>query len=570
MDDRTHRASLRVEGRSAAPGIALGPLVRLAPTKHDIRQYRSAAEEHQALVDALAAAHGDLTALVREVGDDEAEAILAFQIALLEDDNLAAPAFALIAGGEVANRAWSAALALQIASYDRASDPYFRARASDLRDLRDRVLRHLAGEAAQTVPAGVIVAADDMPPSMFLATDWRDGGLVLRRGSPSSHVAILARSRGVPMIVGVDVDHLENGRDALLDGDAGLLIVDPDTDTRATYCRRRAEQAEVLQAVASFDGPALTASGELVRVMINVTGLAELEGLDPARVDGIGLMRTEFLFQGREQLPTEEEQYRIYQRMLEWAAGRPVTIRTLDAGGDKPIAGLTQPGDMNPFLGVRGVRLSLRRLDVFRVQLRALARAAVAGNLKVMIPMVTVPEELDRCRTLLEQAVEELRREGREAQLAPLGMMVEVPEAALTIEDFRADFFSIGSNDLIQYVAAASRDEPQLADLARPSRAVFNLIGHVVNYGNRSGREASLCGDLAGDPAQVAALLDQGLRTFSVAPGALGPVRAAIARYSGSRAFSSEVATGSRQENASNQESRAPFRFDRNGKGSSK
>jgi phosphotransferase system enzyme I (PtsI) len=534
MDDRAHRAAHRIEGRSAAPGIALGPLLRLAPAKHDTHQYRSAAEEHRALVDALVASQVDLSVLAREVGDADAEAILSFQIALLEDENLAAPAFALIAGGEAANRAWSAAIDPEIASYEQASDPYFRARASDLRDLRDRVLRHLSGEVDQILPAGVIVAADDMPPSMFLATEWRGGGLVLRRGSPSSHVAILARSRGVPMIVGVDVDHIENSADALLDGDAGLLIVDPDPDTRANYGQRRAEQSEARQAAASFSGPALTASGELVRVMINVTGLAELRDIDPSRVDGIGLMRTEFLFQGREKLPTEEEQYQIYKRMVEWAAGRSVTIRTLDAGGDKPIAGLTQAGDLNPFLGVRGVRLSLRHLDVFRAQLRALARAAVAGNLKVMIPMVTVPEELDRCRALLEQALEDLRREGREAQLPPLGMMVEVPAAALTIEDFDADFFSIGSNDLIQYVAAASRDEPQLADLALPSRAVFSLIRRVVDYADRSGREASLCGDLAGDPEQVAALLDQGLRTFSVAPGALGPVRAAIARYSGS------------------------------------
>jgi phosphotransferase system enzyme I (PtsI) len=508
----------------------------LTPAKHDARQYRSATEEHQALVDALAASQADLISLAHQAGDDEAEAILAFQIALVEDDNLTTPAFASIAGGEAANQAWSAAIDREIASYDRADDAYFRARGSDLRDLRDRVLRHLTGEADQTVPAGVIVAAEDMPPSMFLAADWRGGGLVLRRGSPSSHVAILARSRGVPMIVGVDVDHLENGADAVLDGDAGLLIVDPDSEMRAVYCQRRTEQAEARQATASFSGAAFTASGELVRVMINVTGLAELSDLDPAHVDGIGLMRTEFLFQGREKLPTEEEQYQIYKRMLEWAAGKPVTIRTLDAGGDKPIAGLTQPGDMNPFLGVRGVRLSLRRPDVFREQLRALARAAVAGNLKVMIPMITVPEELDRCRALFEQACDELRREGREAQMPPLGMMVEVPAAALTIEDFNADFFSIGSNDLIQYVAAASRDEPQLADLALPSRAVFKLIGHVVNYANRSGRETSLCGDLAGDPEQVAALLDQGLRIVSVAPGALGPVKAAISRYSGSAA----------------------------------
>src|SRR5258706_8544863 len=454
-------------------------------------------------------------------------------MALLEDDNLTAPTFALIAQGEVASRAWSAAIDPEIASYEEASDPYFRARASDLRDLRDRVLRYLAGESEQIMPSGVIVAADDMPPSTFLATDWRDGGLVLRRGSPSCHVAILARSRGVPMIVGVDVDHLGDGGDVLLDGDAGTLIIDPDAEMRAIFCQRRAEQSEVRQAGVSLRGPAFTASGERVRVMINVTGLAELRGIDPAEVDGIGLMRTEFLFQGREVLPTEEEQYQIYKRMVEWADGRPVTIRTLDAGGDKPVTGLTQPGDINPFLGVRGVRLSLRHLDVFREQLRALARAAVAGNLKVMIPMVTVPEELDRCRTLLEQSLEDLRREGQEAQLPPLGMMVEVPAAALTIEDFNADFFSIGSNDLIQYVSAPSRDEPQLADLARPSRAVFGLIRHVVNYANRTGREASLCGDLAGEPGQVAALLDQGLRIFSVAPGPLGPVKAAIARYSG-------------------------------------
>jgi len=533
MDDRSHPAARRIQGRSAAPGIALGPLVRLAAVQQGTRQHRSVTEERQALVDALAASLEALALLAREAGDAEAEAILSFQIALLEDENLAAPAFALIAGGEAANRAWSGAIDPEIASYEEAGDPHFRARASDLRDLRDRVLRHLAGEADQSVPSGVIVAADDMPPSMFLATDWRDGGLVLRRGSPSSHVAILARSRGVPMIVGVDVDHLADGKDALLDGDAGILVIDPDAEMRDIYRQRHAEQSKLREAAASFGGPAFTARGERVRVMINVTGLAELSGLDPAEVDGIGLMRTEFLFQGREILPTEEEQYQIYRRMLEWADGRPVTIRTLDAGGDKPIGGLTQSGDINPFLGVRGVRLSLRHLDVFRAQLRALARAAVAGNLKVMIPMVTVPEELDRCRALFKEAVEELRSKGREAQMPSLGMMVEVPAAALSIEDFDADFFSIGSNDLIQYLAAASRDEPRLADLARPSRAVFSLIGHIVKYADSVGRETSLCGDLAGDPEQAAALLDQGLRTFSVTPGALGPVKAAIARYSG-------------------------------------
>src|SRR5258708_6511245 len=221
MDHRTHRTAHRVEGRSAAPGIALGRLVRLVAAKPEARQSRSAAGEQQALADALEASKLDLVGLADKVEDEDAEAILSFQIALLEDENLAVPAFALIADGEVANKAWVAAINPEIATYDQADDPYFRARASDLRDLRDRVLRRLAGEADQVVPSGVIVAAEDMPPSMFLATDWRDGGLVLRRGSPSSHVAILARSRGVPMLVGVDIDHLESRPDAVLDGDAG-------------------------------------------------------------------------------------------------------------------------------------------------------------------------------------------------------------------------------------------------------------------------------------------------------------------------------------------------------------
>src|SRR5215470_12655793 len=533
MDHRPHRASQRIAGRSAAPGVALGPLLRLVTAKPQTRSSRSVTGEQQALAEALEVSKLDLTALAGKVEDEDAEAILTFQTALLEDENLAAPAYARIADGEAADRAWIAAIDSDIACYEQAEDSYFRARASDLRDLRDRVLRRLAGQVDQAVPPGVIVVAEDMPPSVFLATDWRNGGLVLRRGSPSSHVAILARSRGVPMLVGVDIDHLESGVDTVLDGDAGALIVDPDPDLKADYDRRLAEQAKLRVEAASFWGPALTATGERVQLMINVTGLAELRDIDPSKVDGIGLMRTEFLFQARDKLPTEEEQYQIYRQMAEWAAGKPVTIRTLDAGGDKPIAGLTEAGDPNPFLGVRGVRLSLRRLDVFRLQLRALARAAVAGNLKVMIPMVTVPDELDRCRALFQDVVDELRGEGQAAAMPPLGMMVEVPAAALAVEDFDADFYSIGSNDLIQYVAAASRDEPQLAELARPSRAVFGLIGRVVDQARRLGREASLCGDLAGEPAQVASLLDQGLRIFSVAPGALGPVKAAIARYTG-------------------------------------
>jgi phosphotransferase system enzyme I (PtsI) len=413
-----------------------------------------------------------------------------------------------------------------------ASDAYFRGRAADLRDLRDRVLRQLTGEVEEVLPAGAIIAAEDIPPSRFLSTDWRGGGLVLERGSPTSHVAILARSRAVPMIVGVRIAELQTGQEALLDGDSGVLILDPDAATRLAFDERRAAQTKRRREEAAWRGaPAITGDGERVQVMINVADPAELNDLDPAESDGIGLVRTELLFHGRERLPDEEEQFASYRRLLEWAGPRPVTIRTLDAGGDKPIPGLTRLGETNPFLGVRGVRLSLRRPDVFRVQLRALARAAPAGNLKVMIPMVTTAEEMRRCGALLNEAVAGLRGEGRKAELPPLGMMVEVPAAALSIEDFDVDFYSIGSNDLLQYVAAASRDDPELAELARPSRALLSLVRAVVDRARSTGREVSLCGDLGGDPKHIPALLDQGLRTLSVAPAALASVKATIARY---------------------------------------
>jgi len=229
-------------------------------------------------------------------------------------------------------------------------------------------------------------------------------------------------------------------------------------------------------------------------------------------------------------VPDEEEQYRVYSTIAKWAAGRPVTIRTLDAGGDKPISGLTREHETNPFLGVRGVRLSLRRPEVLMIQLRALARAAVDGNLKVMVPMVTVPDELAQCRIMLAQAVRELLADGVPAKAPPLGMMVEVPAAALSIDAFDADFYSIGSNDLLQYLMAASRDDPELSALASPGPGFWRVVREMAEHGRAVQREVSLCGDLASDIRQIPQLLKCGLRTLSVAPAALAAVKAAVRR----------------------------------------
>jgi phosphotransferase system enzyme I (PtsI) len=529
------RPTVELRGTPASPGLAAGPLVRLRPAAIRRRSAGTAAEEEAALRRALEAAGGELAGMMEAAGaDDDAAGILAFQLAFLEDAALTDPVFAAVAAGAAAEQAWREALDAQIADFAEAADEYFRGRAADIVDLRERVLDRLAGRVEEPIPAGSIVVAEDLPPSRFLAAEWAGGGLVLLRGSATSHVALLARARGVPVLVGLGVADLEGHREALLDAEGGLLVLDPDAAARRRFeARRAAAVARAADEAGYLRRPAVTAAGERIQVMINIAGPDDLAALDPAPYDGIGLVRTEFLFHGRGSLPSEEEQYRAYRRILEWAGERPATIRTLDAGGDKPVPGLTRDDESNPFLGVRGVRLTLRRPDVFRVQLRALARAARHGRLKVMVPMVTLPQELAASRALLEEAVAGLAAEGVAAALPPLGMMVEVPAAALALAGFAADFFSIGSNDLIQYLAAASRDEPELAALSRPTPALWRVLREVAAEGRASGREVGLCGDLAGEPGMVPALLDCGLRSLSMPAPAVAAVKAAVARHGG-------------------------------------
>ncbi len=522
---------LRLVGTPASPGLACGPIFRLEAVEHKARRLASTDAERQAIAAAMSSAQRALAELSQNAADEEAAAILAFQLALLEDEEITRPTNAGIDAGEPADAAWRQVMDALVEDYEAAEDSYFQGRAADLRDLRDRVLDALLGGAQQVIPPGAIVMAEDLAPSRFLAVDWGEGGLVLQRGGTTGHVAILARSRGVPMLVGVDLSRIEPCDEALLDAHEGSLVLGPDAPSRHDFERRRAVHAERVRADALHLSPeARMANGDRVQVLINVARPEELSRVDPEHVDGIGLVRTEFLFHAREQLPDEEEQYRVYRYIAKWAAGRAVTIRTLDAGGDKPIPGLTRSGESNPFLGVRGVRLSLRRPEVLKVQLRALARAAVHGNVKVMVPMVALPDELAQCRLLLAQAVRELLANGVQAALPALGMMVEVPAAALSIADFDADFYSIGSNDLLQYLMAASRDEPELATLASPGPAFWRLLKEMAQHGRDTRREVSLCGDLASDVRHIPELLRCGLRALSVAPASLAAVKAAVRR----------------------------------------
>jgi len=268
-----------------------------------------------------------------------------------------------------------------------------------------------------------------------------------------------------------------------------------------------------------------------VTLYVNLDDPDRFPALKPVSCDGIGLARSEFLFNRPDgQLPDEEQQHAAYLKLIRWAEGRPVTIRTLDAGGDKPVPGLTHDQERHPFLGLRGLRLSLARPEVFAVQARALLRAATAGPLKAMLPMVTNPAEIEAARAIFADELAALVRAGTSAAMPALGMMVEVPAAALSIADFAVDFYSIGTNDLIQYVCAAGRDNDAVAALYDASHpAVLRCLEMVAAHGAASGLEVSLCGDMASEPAHISAILDCGLRALSVTPAAIAPVKQAIA-----------------------------------------
>jgi len=520
---------MRIEGIPASAGYSEGPLFDLDQPPASYKAKASAAEERAALEAAIGKAVDRLAALV-ETADGDAAGIIEFHIAMLEDDALSGPAFASIGSGQPADVAWRAALDNEISGYETSDQDYFRARAADLRDIRDQVLRALSEDGEVTAPLGAILHGEDIAPTRFLETDWsKGGGIALRAGSTASHVAMLARSRGVPMVVGLRAPARKLTGVALLDAEHGVIVLSPSLSELEDFRQSSSSFATCQGAARTFlTRPAVTKAGTAVCVQVNIAYPSDVDGIDVATCDGVGLMRTEFLF--GKALPDEETQYQAYRKVLEWAGDKPVTIRTVDAGGDKPVPGFTIE-EANPFLGLRGIRLSLARREIFRVQIRALLRAAVHGNLKVMFPMIATPEEYSQAAALFAQEQAALAAQSVAHKLPPLGIMVEVPSVALAPEAF-ADvaFFSIGSNDLTQYVMAAARDNAAVAHLNSVRHpAVLRLIAAVAAFGQQRAIPVSLCGDAGGDPAAIPVLLEAGLRDLSVAPAQLAMAKAAIA-----------------------------------------
>ncbi|MER9952360.1 phosphoenolpyruvate--protein phosphotransferase [Mesorhizobium sp. M0047] len=523
---------LRLQGISASAGYAEGPLFDFDRIAASYVGKETADDEKAALETAIGSAAARLAALIQTADDDAAD-ILEFQIAMLEDDALSRPAFAAIGAGQPADVAWRQALDAEIAGYDASDQDYFRARAADIRDIRDQVLRALTKDSDIQAPAGAILYGEDIAPTRFLETDWSGGGgIALEAGSTASHVAMLARSRGVPMVVGLGASPAHPAGIALLDAEHGGIVLSPSKADIAAFRQSSSSFSARRDRAGTFLArPAVTRTGTSVRVQVNIADPSEVDAVDIATCDGVGLMRTEFLF-GRT-LPDEETQYRAYRKVLEWAGDKPVTIRTVDAGGDKPVPGFTVE-ESNPFLGLRGIRLSLARPEVFRVQIRALLRAAVYGSLKVMFPMIAVIEEYRQAAAIFAEEQAALAARGIAQKMPPLGIMVEVPSVAIAPEALaEVDFFSIGSNDLTQYVMAAARDNAAVAHLNSVRHpAVLRLIAAVTAFGSRENIPVSLCGDAGADPASIPSLLEAGLRDLSVAPAQLAMAKAAIADIS--------------------------------------
>ena len=525
-------------GVPAAPGLAIGPVHQLRTAGAQISDAAGDPDAERLRLDAARALAriqlGDARRGLAARGAAAEAAILDVQLELLDDPDLAADARRRIAEGGSAARAWHAELAERATALAGLADELLAARAADFADLSDRVVRILdprggaAGDALPDHP--VIIVAPDLSPSQTSAFEaGRVLGICTAAGGPTSHAAILARALGLPSVVGAGGDVLAwpDGAVIALDGATGSVLRDPDpAEAAAVRAAQAAHAAQRADDERSAMAPAITRDGRRIEVAANVGSADEARRAAAAGAEAVGLLRTEFLFLDRQAAPGEDEQREVYAAIAAAMAGRPVIVRTLDIGGDKPLPYLAQPAEANPFLGVRGLRLCLERPELLRVQLRAILRAASAGSLRIMLPMVADLAELRAARAILAEVAAELS-----APALEVGIMIEVPSAAILARAFapEVDFFSIGSNDLTQYTLAMDRTHPALAARADGLHpAVLRLIELTVEAAHAHGKWVGLCGELGADPVAVPILVGLGVDELSVNVPAVAAVKARI------------------------------------------
>jgi phosphotransferase system enzyme I (PtsI) len=532
--------SIVLQGAGGAPGIALGRAVRYLPAQADpepadiepevaLARFTSAqATSAQALV--------ALAERLRAEGRAEEAGIFDAQALLVEDQFLSDEVARRVRDqGQPLATAISATTGQMRADLEALDDPYLRERAADMDAIGQSILAELYGSAGalRGLPAGAIVVATDLTPAE--TAELRGGtvaGFATAYGGPTGHTAILARALGIPAVVGLGAAALEiaDGAQLILDGSAATLIAEPTPEQRTDYQRRISSLRDATERRRALrELPGQLADGRPVALWANIGHPDEARLALDSGAEGIGLFRTEFLFLDRGAAPSEQEQYVAYRSTLETMAGRPVVIRTLDIGGDKPLPYIEMPSEANPFLGARALRLCMHHPDLFVTQLRALLRAAVHGDLWIMLPMVATLDDLRWGRAQVEAAAASLAAEGVAHRVDPrLGIMIETPAAALTADLLarEAAFFSVGSNDLTQYTMAADRG---LADLAarypHDSPAVLRLIGQAAEAANRAGIPIGVCGELAAAAYAAPLLAGLGVTELSMAPSAIPLVK---------------------------------------------
>jgi phosphoenolpyruvate-protein phosphotransferase (PTS system enzyme I) len=531
-----------IQGIAASSGIAIAKAYQLVTPDltYTNKQVEDTAKEVERLEQALEISKQELEKIkahtLKELGAEHAE-IFSAHLLVLGDPELVNPIKDKIQNeNTMAEAALEETANMFIQMFESMDNEYMRERAADIRDVTKRVLAHLLGVSFPNpalIDEEVIVIASDLTPSDTAQLNRQFvKGFATDIGGRTSHSAIMARSLEIPAVVGTKevTKTVSKGDLVIIDGIDGNVLINPSDEEVKKYEEKQANFAKQQALWAELkDEPTFSSDGEQVELVANIGTPDDVAGVINNGGEGVGLYRTEFLYMGKSELPSEDEQYEAYKSVLEQMGDKPVVVRTLDVGGDKELPYLDLPKELNPFLGFRAIRFCLENEHVFRPQLRALLRASVYGNLKIMFPMIATLEEFRKAKEILLEEKDNLRNEGHEvSDHIEVGIMVEIPSTAVIAKQFakEVDFFSIGTNDLIQYTMAADRMNEQVSYLYQPYHpAILSLVNNVIEAAHSEGKWAGMCGEMAGDPIAIPILLGLGLDEFSMSATSILPAR---------------------------------------------